>query len=107
VCDVFNQSSCPLDGRGNVQGCYATFSFGEGYCSAPYVGNNAGTNGSPCMYLNGCNPGFGCHPTSNGAVCRPYCRTGANAVPCMTVGATCLPLSAKSPSTDTVGVCSM
>jgi hypothetical protein len=104
---VFNQGSCPLDSHGNVQGCFATLTFGEGSCSTPFLGTNAGTNGSPCMYLNGCNPGLGCHPTNTGAVCRPYCRTGANAVPCATMGATCVVLSPMGPSTDIVGLCNM
>jgi hypothetical protein len=76
-CSVFLQN-CNNDNSGNPQGCYASFETGEGLCSSPAPG---GKDGAACIYLNGCDPGLGCHTEGNNYVCRPYCG-GPNNVAC-------------------------
>jgi hypothetical protein len=72
-CNPFVQN-CPKNMGGADQACFATFQFGEGICAAPFLsGGSKGMNGDPCMYLNGCAPGFQCRSEGMAGKCRPFC----------------------------------
>ena len=111
TCDPLEQN-CP-DG----QACYG---YGNHFVCAPYAGGpDAGHAGSPCEYLNVCQPGLfcasayaveGCQGSSG--CCAPYCDL-TEATPCPTAspGTECVPWYDKDTAPvscnalDRVGAC--
>jgi hypothetical protein len=97
-CDPFTQN-CPKDGLGNPEGCYPTWTFGDGFCAS----SGKATDGQPCAYLNTCAPGLTCVGDAMGNyLCRPFCGGPGN-VTCKN-GKKCVDLSGMVKST-VVGIC--
>jgi hypothetical protein len=82
------------------QGCYPSYSTGEGFCFRVYGGG--GGDGAPCMYLNACDPGLACRTINATGNCRRLCG-GPGGVACP-MGQTCKDLSGAVPK-SAIGSC--